>query len=105
METVVSFTGKTAERPVSGSVSITRIGKVIHARTANGCLWKLDVDGNTAELAGTQTCRLAGDSAQTYSFWAMAVGGGHVYAAMSGSNDADGSQSGFSLTTGLLTRS
>jgi hypothetical protein len=35
----------------------------------------------------------------------MAVGGGRVYAAMSGSNDADGSQSQFSLATGLLTRS
>jgi hypothetical protein len=100
METVVSSAGKAAERPVSGEVSITRSGKVIHARTANGCVWKLDVDGNTAELAGKQTCRLAGGSTQTYSFWSMAVGGGHVYAAMSGSTNAGE----FSLATGLLTR-
>lgn len=100
METVVSSTGKAAERPVSGEVSITRTGKVIHARTGNGCVWKLDVNGNTAELAGKQTCRLAVDSVQTYSFWSMAVGGGHVYAAMSGSDKAGE----FSLATGLLAR-
>jgi hypothetical protein len=101
METVVSSTGKAAERPVGGEVSITRTGEIIHARTANGCVWKLDADGNTAELAGTQTCHLAGGSAQTYSFWSMAVGGGHVYAAMSGSTNAGE----FSLATGLLARS
>jgi len=105
METVISSTGKASEQPVSGSVSITRTGNVILARTSNGCVWKLKVDGNTAELAGAQTCRLAGGSSQTYSFWAMAAGGGHEYAVMSGSTDAHGTRSEFSLATAELTRS
>ena len=67
--------------------------------------WKLEVAGNTAELAGVQTCHLPNISSQTYSFWAMAVGGCHEYAVMSGSNIIDGNQSEFSLATSLLTRS
>jgi hypothetical protein len=104
IETVISAAGKASEQPVSGSVSITRTGRVILARTSNGCVWKLDADGNTAELAGTQTCHLAGGSSQTYSFWSMAVGGGHEYAAMSGSNITHGTRSEFSLATAELTR-
>jgi hypothetical protein len=105
METVISSTGKASEQPVSGSVSITRTRGVILARTSNGCVWKLKVDGNTAELAGAQTCRLAGGSSQTYSFWAMAAGSGHEYAVISGSTDTRGTRSSFSLATALLTRS
>jgi hypothetical protein len=58
-------------------------------RTANGCEWKLEVAGNTAELAGAQTCHLPDNSSQTYSFWAMAVDGCHEYAVISGSNIID----------------
>jgi hypothetical protein len=105
METVISSSGKASEQPVGGSVSIAASGRVILARTPNGCVWKLDVHGNTAELAAVQTCRLSGNSAQTYSFRAMAVGGGHEYAVMSGSTDTDGTRSQFSLATALLTRS
>lgn len=106
METVVSASGQASQQAVSGAVSITRTGpNSILARTANGCQWKLGVAGNTAELAGVQTCHLPDNSSQTYSFWAMAVGGCHEYAVMSGSDIVDGSQSEFSLATGLLTRS
>lgn len=106
METVVTSSGKASQQAVRGSVSITRTGpNSILVRTANGCEWKLEVAGNTAELAGVQTCHLPNNSSQTYSFWAMAVGGCHEYAVMSGSNIIDGNQSEFSLATGLLTRS
>jgi hypothetical protein len=106
METVVPSSGQPSQQAVSGSVSITRTGpNSILARTANGCEWKLGVAGNTAELTGPQTCHLPDNSSQTYSFWAMAVRGCHEYAVMSGANIVDGSQSEFSLATGLLTRS
>jgi hypothetical protein len=106
IETVVRPGGKASPQAVRGSVSIKRTGQNrILARTANGCEWKLEVAGNTAELAGVQTCHLPGNSSQTYSFWAMAVGGGREYAVLSGSNVIDGNRSGFSLATGLLTRS
>jgi hypothetical protein len=104
METVISSSGKASEQPVSGSVSFTRKGGVILARTSNGCVWKLNVDGNTAELAATQTCHLADNSSQTYTFWSMAVGGNHEYAAISGSTDTRGTRSAFSLATAQLTR-
>jgi hypothetical protein len=106
METVVRSSGKASRQAVRGSVSIRTTGpNRILARTANGCEWKLEVTGNTAELAGVQTCHLPNNSSQTYSFWAMAVGGGHEYAVLSGSNIIDGNRSEFSLATGLLTRS
>lgn len=106
VETVISASGQAYEQAVSGAVSITRTGQdSILARTANGCEWKLEVAGNTAELAGVQTCQLPDHSSQTYSFWAMAFGGCREYAVMSGTNVTDGSTSEFSLATGLLTRS
>jgi hypothetical protein len=106
METVVRSSGKASQHAVTGSVSIKRTGpNRILARTANGCEWKLEVTGNTAELAGVQTCHLPNNSSQTYSFWAMAVGGCHEYAMLNGSNIIDGNRSEFSLATGLLTRS
>jgi hypothetical protein len=106
IENVVPAGGQASMQAVTGSVSISRTGPDgILARTANGCEWKLEVAGNTAELAGTQTCRLPDNSSQTYSFWAMASGGRHEYAVMAGSNIVDGSPSQFSLATGLLTRS
>jgi hypothetical protein len=105
-ETVVSPSGQASQQPVTGSVHITSTGPhSILAQTANGCEWKLAVIGNAAELAGAQTCQLPGGTSQTYDFWAMAVGPHREYAVMSGSNVAGGSQSEFSLATGLLTRS
>jgi hypothetical protein len=104
IENVVSASGASSEQAVTGSVSITGTGpNSILARTANGCEWKLKVAGNTAELAGTQTCQLPDGSSQTYSFWAMAVRGRHTYAVMAGSDITDGSPAEFSLATGLLT--
>ena len=104
IETVVSASGQSSGQAVTGSVSITRTGqRSILARTANGCAWKLNVAGNTAELAGPQTCQLPGNSAQSYSFWTMAVGGRRQYAVMAGSDSNDGSPSEFLLATGLLT--
>jgi hypothetical protein len=105
IETVVSATGQESQQAVSGAMSITRTGPhSVLARTPNGCQWKLRVTGNTAELAGVQTCDLSGNSSQTYSFWAMAAGGGRAYAVISGSDTINGSRSGFSLATGLLTK-
>jgi hypothetical protein len=106
IETVVSAAGQESQQAVSGAVSITRTGPhSILARTPNGCQWKLRVTGNTAELAGVQTCDLPDNSSQTYSFWAMAAGGGRAYAVISGSDTINGSRSGFSLATGVLTKS
>jgi hypothetical protein len=103
IESVVSASGQSSEQAVTGSVSITRTGRhSILARTANGCAWKLKVAGNTAELAGTQTCQLPGDSSQTYSFWSMAVRGRHEDAVLAGSDITDGTPSEFLLATGLL---
>ena len=105
-ETVVSPSGQASQQPVTGSMNITRTGPdSIVVQTANGCEWKLTVTGNSAELAGDQTCQLAGNASQTYDFWAMGVGPHREYAVMSGSNVTGGSQSEFSLATGLLTRS
>jgi hypothetical protein len=105
IENVISASGQASQQPVTGSVLITRTGRnSIRAQTANGCEWKLVVAGNTAELAGPQTCQLPGNSSQVYSFWAMAVRGGHEYAVMAGRNITGASTSEFSLATGLLTR-
>ena len=72
LETVVRSSGKASQQAVKGSVSIKRTSPdSILARTANGCEWKLEVTGNTAELAGVQTCHLPNNSSQTYSFWAI----------------------------------
>jgi hypothetical protein len=106
IENVVSASGQASEQAVTGAVSMIRTGRnSILARTADGCAWKLQVAGNTAELAGAQTCQLPDGSAQTYSFWAMAVSGGREYAVLAGSAIAGGSPSEFSLATGLLARS
>jgi hypothetical protein len=61
--------------------------------------------GNTAELAGQQTCHLRSGATQTYRFWALAVGGGHQYAVLSGTNLSAGKRTEFSLATARLTRS
>jgi hypothetical protein len=106
IETVVTDSGQESRQPVSGKLDITTTApNKIRVRTPNGCQWKLNVAGNTAELAGAQTCRLPGGAAQTYTFWAMAVGRRHLYLVRSGSNASDDRQrTAFSLATGLLTR-
>jgi hypothetical protein len=104
VENVISASGASAEQAVTGSVSIAGTGpNSMLARTANGCEWKLKVAGNTAELAGLQTCQLPDNSSQTYSFWAMAVRDHRTYAVMAGRNIIDGIPAEFSLATGLLT--
>ena len=106
IETVVSAAGQESQQAVTGTISITRTSlHSILVRTPNGCQWKMHVTGNTAELAGVQTCDLPDDSSQTYSFWAMGADRYHAYAVISGSNTINGSRSGFSLATGLLTKS
>jgi hypothetical protein len=105
IETLVDSNGQESRQPVSGKLAITRtVHNRISVRTANGCHWNLNVAGNTAELAGPQTCHLRGGAAQTYSFWAMAVGGGHQYMVISGTDISAGKRTEFSLATGLLTR-
>jgi hypothetical protein len=106
IENVVLASGQASEQAVTGTVSISRTSpNSILARTANGCGWKLEVAGNTAELAGAQTCQLPDNSSQSYSFWAMAVGGSHQYSVMTGRSIVDGRASESSLATGLLTKS
>jgi hypothetical protein len=105
IETLVDANGQASRQPVSGKLAITRTARnKISVRTANGCHWNLNVAGNTAELARPQTCHLRGGATQTYSFWAMAVGGAHQYAVLSGTNLSAGKRTEFSLATGRLTR-
>jgi hypothetical protein len=105
IETLIDSNGQESRQPVTGKLAITRtVHNRISVRTANGCHWNLNVAGNTAELAGRQTCHLRGGAAQAYSFWAMAVGGGHRYMVISGTNLSAGKRAEFSLATGLLTR-
>jgi hypothetical protein len=105
IETLVDSSGQESRQPVSGRLAITRtVHNRISVRTANGCHWNLNVVGNTAELAGPQTCHLRGGAAQTYTFWAMAVGGARQYLVISGANVSAGQRTEFSLATGRLTR-
>jgi hypothetical protein len=106
IETLVASSGQESRQPVRGTLAITGTGpNRISVRTANGCHWKLNVAGNTAELAGQQTCHLRSGATQTYRFWALAVGGGHQYAVLSGTNLSAGKRTEFSLATARLTRS
>jgi hypothetical protein len=105
IETLVNSSGQESRRPVRGTLAITRTGpNRISVRTANGCRWKLNVAGNTAELAGPQTCHLRAGAAQTYRFWAMAIGGGRQYAVLAGANLSAAKRTEFSLATARLTR-
>ena len=105
IETLVGSNGQESRQPVRGKLAITRTAhNRISVRTANGCHWNLNLAGNTAELARPQTCHLRGGAAQTYRFWAMAVGGAHQYAVLSGTNLSAGKRTEFSLTTARLTR-
>jgi hypothetical protein len=91
--------------PVQGTVRVTseRYG-VIVARTDDGCVWTLAVQGNTAELdPPTQSCQLATGTVRLL-FWSLASDGDHQNAVMAGSKDLNGHESTFYLYIGALTK-
>jgi hypothetical protein len=103
--TVPSGAGVPSVSPVQGTVRVTREHYgVIVARTDDGCVWTLAVQGNTAELdPATQTCQLATGTV-TLLFWSAASDGEHQNAVMAGTKDMNGQQSSFYLYIGALTK-
>jgi hypothetical protein len=103
--TVPSGGGDPVVSPVQGGVRFTskRYGTIV-ARTADGCVWTLAVQGNTAELdPPTQTCQLAIGTVTVF-FWSAASDGDHQNAVMAGVKNLNGEESTFYLYIGALTK-
>jgi hypothetical protein len=103
--TVPSGAGDPVVSPVQGTVRVTseHYGAIV-ARTDDGCVWTLAVQGNTAELdPATQTCQLATGTVTLF-FWSAASDGEHQNAVMAGTKDVHGQQSSFYLYIGALTK-
>jgi hypothetical protein len=105
MVTTVAPDGTVTAAAQTGTVDFGRKNDhTITARTANGCRWTLNVQGNTAELLpAAQTCVLA-TSTETLSFWSIASNGRHQASIMTGTDTHAGEVSPFALSIGSLTR-
>jgi hypothetical protein len=103
--TVPSGAGVPSVSPAQGSVRVTseRYGAIV-ARTDDGCVWTLAVQGNTAELdPPAQTCQLATGTVRVF-FWSAASDGDHQNSVMAGTKDENGQTSTFYLYIGALTK-
>jgi hypothetical protein len=90
--------------PQTGIVSFSKAGNhVLNARTADECSWRLNVYGNTAQLAAPQTCELAG-SKITMNHWSIASDGQKQNATMNMTQDAAGKIRTALLAVGTLSK-
>ncbi|WP_062437310.1 hypothetical protein [Herbidospora daliensis] len=91
------YDDRVTQTPRQGEVAFSGRGRVLTARTGDGCAWRLTARGNTAKLdpAG-QTC-----GGTTLSFWTVASDG-HRQASVQAGTGPDGGA--FLLSVGALTR-